>query len=87
MIMGEYQNGDAFYVRLEVAPTASHDEIARAYRRLAHSAHPDAHPDDSDASRRFRELTDAYEVLGNPARRARYDANQARARQRCGPSP
>jgi curved DNA-binding protein CbpA len=56
-----------------VLPGASHDEIARAYRRLAHDAHPDAHPGDPDATRRFREITEAYEVLGNPDRRERYD--------------
>jgi len=78
MAMREHHNGDGFYFRLEVAPTASQLEITRAYRRLAHGAHPDAHPDDPDASRRFREITEAYEVLGDPARRARYDANQAR---------
>ena len=61
-------------------PGASHDEIARAYRRLAHDAHPDAHPGDPDAPRRFREITEAYEVLGNPDRRERYD----RARRRAG---
>ncbi len=74
MAPGAYNNGDRFYIRLEVAPTASQDEIARAYRRLAHGAHPDANPEDPDAARRFREVTEAYEVLGDPARRARYDA-------------
>ena len=59
-------NGDGLYLRLEVPPGASHDEVARAYRRLAHDAHPDAHPGDADATRRFREITEAYEVLGNP---------------------
>ncbi len=78
MAMDEYNNRGGFYVRLEVAPTAPHTEITRAYRRLALSAHPDAHPDDPDAARRFREITEAYEVLGDPARRARYDADEAR---------
>ena len=77
MALDNYHDEDGFYVKLDVAPTASHDEITRSYRRLAHSAHPDARPDDPDASRRFRELTEAYEVLGNPARRARYDTDQA----------
>jgi len=73
MAPGQQGNGDGLYVRLEVLPGASHDEIARAYRRLAHDAHPDAHPGDPDAARRFREITEAYEVLGNPDRRQRYD--------------
>jgi curved DNA-binding protein CbpA len=66
-------NGDGLYLRLEVRPGASQEEIARAYRRLAHDAHPDAHPGDPDAPRRFREITEAYEVLGDSARRERYD--------------
>jgi curved DNA-binding protein CbpA len=61
------------YRRLEVPPEASPEQIGRAYRRLAHGVHPDAHPDDPDASRRFREITEAYEILGDPARRERYD--------------
>ena len=73
MTSGQHGNGDGLYLRLEVLPGASHDEIARAYRRLAHDAHPDAHPGDPDAPRRFREITEAYEVLANPDRRERYD--------------
>ncbi len=80
MTARQHGNGDGLYVRLEVLPGASHDEIARAYRRLAHDAHPDAHPGDPDATRRFREITEAYEVLGNPDRRKRYD----RARRQVG---
>ena len=64
---------DELYRRLEVGPRASHEEIVRAYRRLAHGAHPDAHPGDPDASRRFRELTEAYDMLADPVRRAGYD--------------
>ena len=73
MTARQHGKGDGLYLRLEVLPGASHDEIARAYRRLAHDAHPDAHPGDPDAPRRFREITEAYEVLGNPDRRERYD--------------
>ena len=80
MASGEHGNGDGLYVRLEVWPGASHDEIARAYRRLAHDAHPDAHPGEADAAARFREITEAYEVLGHPHRRERYD----RARRQAG---
>jgi curved DNA-binding protein CbpA len=63
----------AYYRRLEVGPGASHDEIVRAYRRLALGAHPDAHPNDPEATMRFREITEAYEVLGDPRRRQAYD--------------
>lgn len=65
--------GGAYYRRLEVAPGASHDEIVRAYRRLALGVHPDAHPEDPEAAKRFREITEAYEVLAHPDRRVAYD--------------
>ena len=87
MTKSEHHDGDELYLRLEVARTASPGEVTRAYRRLAHSAHPDANPDDPDASRRFREITEAYEVLGNPSRRALYDADHARERGVAAPRP
>jgi curved DNA-binding protein CbpA len=69
-------NGDRMYRRLDVVPEASAEQIGRAYRRLAHRLHPDAHPEDPDAAIRFREITEAYEILSDPARRARYDRNR-----------
>jgi curved DNA-binding protein CbpA len=68
---------DGFYRRLDVGPEASREEIVHAYRRLAHGAHPDIHPGDPDAARRFREITEAYEVLADPFRRANYDRSRA----------
>lgn len=61
------------YRRLQVPPDASAQQIRRSYRRLAHEMHPDTHPEDPDASRRFQEITEAYEILGSPERRASYD--------------
>jgi curved DNA-binding protein CbpA len=81
MISKHDADGNGLYHRLEVLPGASQDEVARAYRRLAHDAHPDAHPGDPDAPRRFREITEAFEVLGDPARRARYDRGHDQARE------
>jgi curved DNA-binding protein CbpA len=69
-------NGDRMYQRLDVAPEASPEQIGRAYRRLAHGLHPDTHPEDPDAAIRFREITEAYEILSDPGRRARYDRNR-----------
>jgi curved DNA-binding protein CbpA len=70
-------SSDLFYRRLGLGSEASRDEIVHAYRRLAHGAHPDTHPGDPDAARRFREITEAYEVLADPSRRASYDRMRA----------
>lgn len=61
------------YAILGVARSASADEIKRAYRRVTLESHPDRFPDDQRAAERFRLASEAYEVLGDPARRARYD--------------
>lgn len=61
------------YELLGVAPDATRQEIVRAYHRAAQRAHPDTQPQDPGAQARFRALTDAYEVLSDPARRAGYD--------------
>jgi DnaJ-class molecular chaperone len=71
------------YGVLGVAPGASPQAIVHAYRQAARSSHPDARPHDPDAVARFRRLTNAYEVLSDPVRRADYDrARLARASQR-----
>ena len=61
------------YRVLGVDAGASRQDIARAYRRAVHSAHPDAQPADPRAAARFQQLTDAYDLLTDPARRAAYD--------------
>jgi len=62
-----------YYELLEVARTASGDEIKRAYRRLAVKYHPDHNPDDATAEDKFKTLTEAYAVLSDPDKRRRYD--------------
>ena len=62
-----------YYAILGVDREASPDEIKKAFRRLARATHPDANPDDPGAEARFREVAEAYEVLSNPEKRARYD--------------
>jgi molecular chaperone DnaJ len=61
-----------FYDLLGVSRTASEDEVKRAYRKLAMQYHPDRNPD-PDAEARFKEITEAYEVLRDPDKRSRYD--------------
>jgi molecular chaperone DnaJ len=66
-----------YYKVLGVAETATPKEITRAYRKLARELHPDANPDDPVAEERFKEVSAAYEVLGNDAKRKEYDEVRA----------
>ena len=62
-----------YYSTLGVAKTATEKEIKQAYRKLARKHHPDVNPGDKSAESRFKDLTEAYEVLGDPAKRKKYD--------------
>jgi curved DNA-binding protein CbpA len=68
------------YQLLGVSREASREEIALAWRRRARDEHPDARPADADAPGRFRALAEAWQVLGDPSRRAAYDRALARER-------
>ncbi len=61
------------YAVLGVAADSDDKTIRRAYRKLARELHPDTHPDDSEAAERFKEVTAAYGVIGDEAKRAEYD--------------
>ena len=62
------------YAALGVAPDATADEIKRAYRKLAREYHPDSTGGDKGKEARFKEISSAYGIIGDPEKRARYDA-------------
>lgn len=64
------------YAILGVPKTASAAEIKKAHRRLVRMSHPDINPDDPGAEARFVKISAAYEILGDPATRARFDAGE-----------
>lgn len=62
-----------YYEVLGVPKTADADSIKKAYRKLAMQYHPDRNPDDKAAEEKFKEAAEAYEILSDPDKRARYD--------------
>src|ERR1700722_11334765 len=62
-----------FYAVLGVSATASQDEIKKTYRKLAKRYHPDANANDPKAAERFKEISEAYTVLGDAEKRKQYD--------------
>ncbi|MFA7411598.1 MAG: DnaJ C-terminal domain-containing protein [Tissierellaceae bacterium] len=63
-----------YYKILEVDKNSSQDEIKKSYRKLAKKYHPDLNPDDSRAQEKFKEINEAYEVLGDENKKKRYDS-------------
>ncbi len=62
-----------YYEVLGVSKTATEDELKKAFRKLAKQYHPDLHPDDKEAEAKFKEVNEAYEVLSDKDKRAKYD--------------
>ncbi len=66
----EYQD---YYKTLGVSRSASNKDIKKAYRQLARKYHPDLRPDDKSAEQTLKTINEAYDVLGNPEKRSKYD--------------
>src|ERR671926_1142681 len=66
------QNTD-YYAVLGVSASATQDEIKKQYRKLAARYHPDKNPNDPKAADRFKEISEAYQVLGDAEKRKQYD--------------
>src|SRR4029078_11151305 len=67
-----------YYQILGVAKDAAPKDITKAYRKLARENHPDTHPGDTKAEERFKEVSAAYDVLGDEAKRKEYDEGRVR---------
>jgi molecular chaperone DnaJ len=63
-----------YYKTLGVDRKATPEEIKKAYRKLARKYHPDRNPDDKQAEERFKEVSQAHDVLGDPEKRGQYDS-------------
>src|ERR1700680_3578570 len=63
-----------YYKTLGVDKKATPEEIKKAYRKLARAYHPDRNPDDKQAEARFKEISQAHDVLGDPEKRKQYDS-------------
>ena len=71
-----------YYKTLGVDKKATPEEIKKAYRKLARKYHPDRNPDDKQAEARFKEISQAHDVLGDPEKRKQYDIGQRPVRDR-----
>jgi len=70
---GERVSKRDYYEILGISKDASEQEIKSAFRKLAKKYHPDLNPDDKEAEAKFKEVNEAYEVLSDPERKAKYD--------------
>jgi DnaJ-class molecular chaperone len=64
------------YMELGVARGAGHEDIRKAFRKLAKQYHPDANPGDKSAEERFKRVTAAFDILGDEAKRKKFDGGQ-----------
>src|SRR6204780_4455646 len=74
-----------YYKTLGVSNKATADEIKKAYRKLARQFHPDRNPGDKQAEARFKEISQAHDVLGDPEKRKQYDSGSGAFASGAGP--
>jgi molecular chaperone DnaJ len=75
-----------YYKALEVDKKATPEEIKKSYRKLARKYHPDRNQGDKQAEARFKESSQAHDVLGDPEKRKQYDSGSGPFAQGGGPS-
>ena len=71
-----------YYKILGISQQANAEQIKQAYRKLAKKYHPDLNPDDPEAEERFKEVSEAYEVLADEAKRKEYDLKRRKTEDR-----
>src|SRR6202035_5454117 len=76
-----------YYKTLGVDKKATAEEIKKAYRKLARKYHPDRKPEDKQAEERFKEISQAHDVLGDPEKRKQYDSGSGPFATGAGPGP
>jgi molecular chaperone DnaJ len=75
-----------YYKTLGVDKKATAEEIKKAYRKLARQYHPDRNPDDKQSEARFKEISQAHDVLGDPEKRRQYDSGTGQFTAGAGPN-
>jgi len=73
-----------YYGILEVTKDATEEEIKKSYRRLSKKYHPDANPGNAEAEKRFKDISEAYAVLGDKKKRQEYDKKNLNENKKTG---